>query len=99
MTSKDNNQQIRYEGNALMWQGSNRFRLIASTSTGRTGVCRRKATSFSNCSIQAETQKQKKGPMFTIVKAPQMLYLDKERVAHYQGGVVLNARHDGRQLA
>jgi lipopolysaccharide export system protein LptA len=25
MTSSDDNQQIRYEGNALMWQGSNRL--------------------------------------------------------------------------
>ena len=28
--------------------------------------------------------------MFTIVKAPHMVYLDKERIAHYDGGIVLN---------
>ena len=54
-------QQIRYEGNALMWQGSNRIRRIASTSTARTGVCRRKAMSFTQLLDKAETQKQKKG--------------------------------------
>ena len=90
MTSKDNNQQIRYEGNALMWQGSNRIQADRIDIDRQTGRLQAQGNVVTQLLDTTETQKQKKGPVFTIVKAPQMLYLDKERVAHYQGGVVLN---------
>ena len=32
----------------------------------------------------------KKQNVFTIVKAPEMVYDDKERLAHYKGGAMLN---------
>ena len=89
MTSKDNNQQIRYEGNALMWQGSNRLQADRIDIDRKSGRLQAQGNVISQLLDKAETQKQKKGPVFTIVKAPQMVYLDKERLAHYQGGVVL----------
>jgi lipopolysaccharide export system protein LptA len=90
MTSKDHNQQIRYEGNALMWQGSNRIQADRIDIDRQAGRLQAQGNVVTQLLDTSETQKQKKGPIFTIVKAPQMLYLDKERVAHYEGGVVLN---------
>jgi len=39
---------------------------------------------------------KKGGPVFTVVKAPEMVYRDEDRLAHYTGGVVLDpSRHEG----
>ena len=44
---------------------------------------------LSHSPSKAETAKQKKGAVFTIVRAPRMEYSDKDRIAHYDGGVLL----------
>ena len=89
MTSSDDNQQIRYEGKALMWQGSNRLQADRIDIDRKTGKLEAQGNVTSQLLDKAETQKRKKGQVFTVVKAPNMVYLDKERVAHYTGGVVL----------
>ena len=89
MNSTGNNRQIRYEGNALMWQGSNRLQADRINIDREKGNLEANGNVFSQLLDKAETLKQKKGAIFTIVKAPQMLYQDKERLAYYQGGVVL----------
>lgn len=90
MTSTENNQQIRYEGNALMWQGSNRIQADRIDIDRKLGRLEAQGNVLTQLLDKAETQKRKKGAVFTIVKAPHMIYLDKERIAHYQGGVTLN---------
>ena len=89
MTSSDDNQQIRYEGNALMWQGANRLQADRIDIDRKSGKLEAQGSVTSQLLDKAATAKQKKGSIFTIVKAPQMVYLDKERLAHYQGGVEL----------
>jgi lipopolysaccharide export system protein LptA len=89
MTSTDRNQQIRYEGDALMWQGSNRLQANRIDIDRKNSRLRAEGAVVSQLLDKAETQKQKKGSIFTVVRAPRMEYLDKERLAHYTGGVVL----------
>jgi lipopolysaccharide export system protein LptA len=92
MTSTEDNLKIRYEGNALMWQGANRLqadRIDIDRKNGRLHATGNVTSQMLDKSETAKQAKQKKGSVFTIVRAPEMLYLDKERLAHYQGGVVL----------
>jgi lipopolysaccharide export system protein LptA len=89
MTSSDNNRQIHYEGNALMWQGSNRIEADRIDIDRVNSVLRAQGNVTSQLLDKAATLKQKKGSVFTIVKASEMVYRDKEQLAHYTGGVVL----------
>jgi lipopolysaccharide export system protein LptA len=89
MTTKDDNTQIRYEGNALMWQGANRIQADRIDIDKTNGVLQAHGNVTTQLLDKAETQKQKKGSVFTIVKSPDMVFRDKEHLAHYTGGVVL----------
>ena len=89
MISKDRNQQIRYEGDALMWQGSNRLQANRIDIDRKNGRLQAEGNVFSQLLDKTETEKQKKGSVFTVVRASRMEYLDKERIAHYEGGVQL----------
>jgi lipopolysaccharide export system protein LptA len=92
MTSSDDNRKIRYEGNALMWQGSNRIEADRIDIDRASGVLEAHGNVTSQLLDKAATEKQlkqKKGSVFTIVKAAQLVYRDKEQLAHYTGGVVL----------
>lgn len=89
MTTTDDNQQIRYEGNALMWQGSNRLQADRIDIDRRNGRLQAQGNVFSQMLDKAATAKQKRGPVYTLVRAPEMSYSDKERLANYRGGVML----------
>lgn len=89
MTSIEDNLKIQYEGKALMWQGSNRLQADWIHIDRKASRLEAQGNVTSQLLDKAETKKQKKGSVFTLVKAPQMIYLDSERLAHYQGGVTL----------
>jgi lipopolysaccharide export system protein LptA len=89
MTTTDDNNQIRYEGDALMWQGANRIQGSRIDIDKKNGVLQARGNVTTQLLDKAETQKQKKGSVFTVVKAPELVYRDKEHLAHYTGGVVL----------
>ncbi|HYP06025.1 MAG TPA: LPS export ABC transporter periplasmic protein LptC [Bryobacteraceae bacterium] len=89
MTTIGDNKVIHYEGNALMWQGSNRIQADRIDIDRNTGVLQARGNVTTQLLDKSETQKQKKGAVFTVVKSPEMIYRDKERLAHYTGGVVL----------
>jgi lipopolysaccharide export system protein LptA len=89
MTTSDNNRQIRYEGNALMWQGSNRLEAGRIDIDRTSGRLEAEGAVFSQLLDRSATEKQKKLAVFTVVRAPYLLYQDKERIAHYKGGVKL----------
>ena len=62
MTSTGNNRQIRYEGNALMWQGSNRLQADRIDIDREKGRLEANGNVLSQLLDKAETAKQKKGP-------------------------------------
>jgi len=99
MRSTDSNLQIRYEGNAVLWQGANRVQgddveidreqrvlkanghvisqlLDKAADSGKSGDSKKTATSPA-------------ARVFTVVRAPELVYNDEQRLAVYTGGVEL----------
>jgi lipopolysaccharide export system protein LptA len=90
MTSAENNQKIRYEGNALLWQGASRINADRIDIDRKNGVLQAHGKVVSQLLDRSGEKKEiKTASVFTIVKAPELLYTDKERIAHYNGGVLL----------
>lgn len=91
MSSFDRQSRILYEGNAVLWQGGSRLE------AGRIEIDRKNSTLKAGGKVlsqlldqQKEKQpKAKAAPVFTLIQAPSMVYSDKDRVAHYTGGVSL----------
>ena len=96
MTSTDNNLQIHYDGNAILWQGPNRLqadRIFIDRDDEKLEAHGSVVSQFLDKSNTTKSQEPKTPPkaaVFTIIKAPDMTYVDSERVAHYTNGVSLN---------
>jgi lipopolysaccharide export system protein LptA len=87
MRSTQDNQLIHYEGDAILWQGPNRLQANTIDINRKSGSLDARGGVISQLLDKAD--RTKKSAAFTIVKSPTMLYLDKERIAHYAGGAVL----------
>jgi lipopolysaccharide export system protein LptA len=90
MTAADRNRRITYEGNAVLWQGPNR--LTANRIEIDRGAERLEARGNVNSRFldrSADAKKQPKAGVFTTIVAPELTWLEKERMAHYRGGVRL----------
>jgi lipopolysaccharide export system protein LptA len=84
MVSAGSNRLITYEGNAVLWQATNRLQ------ASRVVIDRNKQTlSASGQVISQFLDKKKGGGVVTIVRAGRMDYADAERVAHYRENVRL----------
>jgi len=104
MISSGENRHIRYEGNARAWQGANRVDAdrIEIDRDRRVMEAHGKVVSqFADKSEDKNREKQEKNqgknakskgpaaPIFSVVRAPDLVYSEQTRVALYQGGVVL----------
>lgn len=97
MTSAEKNQRLHYEGNAVVWQGVNRVEAdrIDIDRTRQVFEAHGKVVSqFSDKSDSTKTVAGKPSaapaaPIFTVVKAPDLIYSDDTRIAHYQGGAAM----------
>ena len=96
MTSTDGNQKLHYEGNAVVWQGANRVEAdrIDIDRTRQVFEAHGKVVSqFADkaAANKSDTDKVKPavGPIFTVVRAPDLVYTDETRLAHYQGGAAM----------
>ncbi len=97
MTSTDNNQTIRYDGNAVAWQGGNRVEADHLFIDRDEGVM--EAHGKVKCQlVDKDKKKDDDGdgapqppspPVFTIVTAPDMVYTEDTRVVEYTGGVTM----------
>jgi lipopolysaccharide export system protein LptA len=99
MISKDNNLQIRYEGNAVAWQDTNRIQADIIEIDRDNNILKAHGHVISQLLDKPKESSKKPAtkapavktaPAFTIVKAPELLYNDDTRLAHYTGGVVLD---------
>ena len=68
MTSTDDNRQIRYEGDALMWQGSNRMQADRIDIDERKAACRRMAMCSASCWIRPRLRSRRKAPCSRLSK-------------------------------
>ena len=96
MTSSDDNLQIHYEGNAILWQGPNRLqanRIFIDRDEEKLEAHGNVVSQFldkANTTKSPAPKTPAKAAVFTTIKAPDMTYVDAERVAHYTNGVTLN---------
>lgn len=95
MFSAERNQKIRYEGDAVAWQGANRIRadvIDIDRAARRLAARGNVRTQFVDAPKQstAAAAKQRGPPTFVTVEAAELVYTEQERLAHYTGGVRLN---------
>ncbi len=87
MQSDQRNTLVRYQGNAVLWQGANRIQaddvLIDRN--------QRRLTAHGNVVTQLvdTSQSGSKNTVLTVVQAPDLVYTDADRQALYTGGVAL----------
>ena len=90
MTSANKNKLLHYEGNAVLWQEANRI------TADKIDIDRDKQTLKASGKVvtqlldKAPTPDAKSPGIFTIVKAPDLLYTDADRLAHYSGGAYMS---------
>lgn len=101
MISTDENKKIRYEGTpqtkAVAWQGANRIeadRLEIDRKKGIMEAHGQVSSQFADKPKAEDPQAPKKSrppapPVFTVVRAPDLVYTEETRVAVYTGGVAL----------
>jgi lipopolysaccharide export system protein LptA len=98
MRSREDNTNIFYDGNVVMWQGANRI------TADKIEINRDEQTLHASGNVVSELVDNKKSPdaagskpaatapanpVYTTVKAPDLLYHDDTREALYSGGVTL----------
>jgi lipopolysaccharide export system protein LptA len=91
MESTNRNRTIHYEGDVSLWQGANRIQ-------GNTvDVDREKQTLVADGNVvtnlwetpKEDEKKKTANPVLTTVRAPHLVYTDRDRLASYSGGVLL----------
>ncbi|MGH9655815.1 MAG: LPS export ABC transporter periplasmic protein LptC [Bryobacteraceae bacterium] len=88
MQTRDKNTKVQYDGDAVIWQGANR---IAASTIDIDRSARTLHATGRVVSQLVDNKPEKAGdpPIFTVVRAPDLLYRDDTRVALYTGGVKL----------
>jgi lipopolysaccharide export system protein LptA len=91
MTSADRNKVVHYEGDAILWQGSDRIQASVID------IDRNKHSLIADGKVMTQLidkpKKDEPAPAslpFTIVKAAHLVYQDNTRIADYTGGAVMN---------
>jgi len=92
LVSTGRNQHLRYEGNAVAWQGANRVTAdrIEIDREHRTFQAHGNVVSqFVDKTPAADAKAKPVAPVFTVVRAPDLDYTEETRLANYHGGVSL----------
>jgi len=98
MASSNHNRLVKYDGDAVLWQGANRIQ------ADHVEIDREKRSILADGHVVTQSREEEKKAdgktqtakassapaIFTLVKAPHMVYTDQDRVAHYSGGVLLD---------
>ena len=104
MTSAENNKKLHYEGSAVVWQGPNRVeadrididrmrqtfeahgKVVSQFADKSSDKTADKSTADKTTADKAKTST---APIFTVVRAPDLIYSDDTRLAYYQGGAAM----------
>ncbi|HWR51640.1 MAG TPA: LptA/OstA family protein [Bryobacteraceae bacterium] len=98
MTTADRNRRIRYEGSAVVWQGSNRLsgeaidinraeRKLSARGKVRTQFADERSPTAGG--PQGKAAVPARAPAFVVVEASALDYNEADRIAHYTGGARL----------
>jgi lipopolysaccharide export system protein LptA len=95
VTSAERNQKLHYEGSAMVWQGANRVE------AERIDIDRARQAFEAHGKVVSQFADKPKNkvastvpvkttpPVFTVVRAPDLVYTGETRLAHYQGGAAM----------
>ena len=92
MTSAEHNQKLHYEGDAVVWQGPNRVeadRIDIDRMRQAFEAHGKVVSQFADKSSNDDKPRPPSTPVFTVVRAPDLVYSDDTRLAHYQGGAAM----------
>ena len=96
MTSTERQARIHYDGHVILWQGANRLTAERVDIDRENGTMHATGNVVSQFVESAKTTKdansksaKKSEPAFTTVRAPELTYTDRTRLADYRGGVVM----------
>lgn len=97
MATRGSNQQIHYEGHAVLWQGANRLAADIVDIDREEQTLHAQGNVINQLVDNTEDKKNASpnkpdlsaAPIFTLVRAPDLLYRDDERLAYYTGGAHL----------
>lgn len=103
MESTDSNSKIVYDGNVVLWQGANRLTadkveidrdddILKAHGNVVSQLMDQKDNDAktSNQKTAAKAPKNAAAPLFSVVRAPELVYSDDDKVAYYKGGVQLD---------
>jgi lipopolysaccharide export system protein LptA len=97
MTAANHNRLIHYETRAVMWQGADRVQGERIDLDRDKRTLAAKGGVITNMREKAKAPEGSVGkpaadaaPIFTVVKADELLYTEQDRLAHYSGHVFLN---------
>ena len=104
MTAANSSKHIVYEGNAVSWQGANRITADKIDIDRESGILRATGNVNSQFVDKTEQEakpgatpvpavakkiKERTASIYTVVKAPELVYTEDNRLAYYKGGAVL----------
>jgi lipopolysaccharide export system protein LptA len=92
MNSSNRNQVVQYRGKVVLWQGANRLqaeRVDIDREKHRLQATGGVVTQFLDEQKEDAKSKTPVKPVFTIVRAAELVYTEADRLAHYKGGVTL----------
>lgn len=88
MTTRDQNQWIRYEGNARLWQGASRLHADVATIDRKQQTLAGQGNVFSQIEEAGQpSTKGKSAPTYTLIHSDRMLYEEAKKLATYTGTV------------
>jgi lipopolysaccharide export system protein LptA len=93
LVTANRSQHLRYEGNAVAWQGANRVEAdrIEFDRARRVMEAHGNVVSqFVDRAAAANAKGKAASPLFTVVRAPALRYTEENRLAYYSGGVALS---------
>ncbi len=93
VTSKDSNTKIHYEGSVLLWQGADRLEadtVDIDRDDEKLHAHGQVVTQLMDKPDKKDPKAAQKPPVFTVVHAPELIYTDDDKIAHYLGGAMLD---------
>jgi lipopolysaccharide export system protein LptA len=92
LVSSEGGLVLHYEKGAVLWQGANRLQgdsIEIDRNSKRLSAQGNVVSRFLDQPPEKDKKPKTAAPVFTVIRAPTMLYIDQTRLAHYEGGAHL----------
>jgi lipopolysaccharide export system protein LptA len=89
MVTSNRNQLVHYEGDVVLWQGSSRLQANRVDIDREKKVLRAAGNVSTHFREEPQPGAKAEASVATLVRAPDLVYQDESRLAHYTGGATL----------